>query len=92
MMEHLKEGGRTPGKWSVRRQRSKVGAKMLCTKKGSEMYGDGRESDEQMNVRKGDEKRRCGGRSGRGRIFKIRNIYYHFMLFVMKNHLLLPNY
>lgn len=65
---------------------------MLCTEKVSEMYGDGRESGEQMNVRKGDEKRKCGGWAGKGRILKIRNIYYHFVLFVMKNHLLLPNY
>lgn len=65
---------------------------MLCTKKVSEMYGDGRESDEQMSVRKGDEKRKYGGWPGKDRIFKIRDIYYHFVLFVMQNHVLLPNY
>lgn len=65
---------------------------MLCTKKVSEMYGDGRELGEQINVRKGDGKRKCGGWAGKGRIFQIRNIYYHFMLSVMKVHLLLPNY
>lgn len=63
-MEHFREGGRGPGKGSVRRQRSKVVAKMLCTEKVSEMYGDGRESGEQMNVRKGDEERKCGGWAG----------------------------